>query len=124
MPIVTINSAQGDQETRVIPELAQSPLIHWVGESEDKAMECFSILIREALFNVKNTLEAIRYLYQYPKLFRNGEHLIINRLPDPITLTNLISLHGSDITVHYPGQGIKAIAVSYTHLTLPTICSV
>ena len=27
MPIVTINSAQGDLETRVIPELAQSPLI-------------------------------------------------------------------------------------------------
>ena len=106
-PLLVVDATRGPAMTRVVPELAQAPLMRWEPGREKL---CFSTLMREVLMGLKDVLVA-RQVMQATRL---KHALVVNRLPGPVAIERLLRSEsaaraGREMTIHYPGNGLPMI---------------
>ncbi len=109
-PLLVVDGIRGPAMTRVLPELAQAPVVRW---EAGRAKLCFSVLMREVLLGLKDVLVARQVLA--------GDDLrdavVVNRLPGPIAIEGLLRARtqakgarpATTVTIHYPGNGLPLI---------------
>jgi hypothetical protein len=108
-PLLVVDAVKGPKMTRVVPELAQAPVVRW---ETGRAKLCFSVLMREVLLGLRDVLVARQVLRDEKNL---SDALVVNRLPGPVALERLLrsasqKRKGTAIrTIHYPGNGLPLI---------------
>ena len=105
-PLLVVDAIRGPEMTRVVPELAQAPLVRW---EPGRAKLCFSVLMREVLLGLKDVLVA-RQLLADDDL---SQAIVVNRLPGPVALERLLRSRPPAAlpieTIHHPGNGLPLI---------------
>jgi len=102
-PVLVVDNMRGPKLTRVVPELAQAPVVRWEAGRERM---CFSALMREVILGLRDVLEA--------RTLEWGEltsAVVVNRLPGPVALMSLVPRDAratpeTPFTVHHPGHGL------------------
>jgi hypothetical protein len=110
-PLLVVDAINGTRMTRVIPELAQAPMIRW---DESRARLCFSSLMREAVLG----LRAARVAQQeFEEDKSSHTSILVNRLPGPVAIDRLLREYGASAaaneartyTIRYPGNGMSLV---------------
>ncbi len=114
-PVMVVNTLSSPMITRVVPELGQAPTIRW---EPGREMLVFSMLIRLVLFGARNVLAA----RQNVNSLHNG--VIVNRLPGPVALKQLIDETSNEarnddveMRIHYPGNGLPLMELRLLETT-------
>lgn len=110
-PLLVVDAVNGTRMTRVIPEMAQAPMIRW---DERRARLCFSSLMREVVLGLRAVRVAQRELEQDKT---SQTPILVNRLPGPVAIDRLLREHRasagaeapSTCTIRYPGNGMSLI---------------
>jgi hypothetical protein len=121
-PLLVVDAVNGNRMTRVIPELAQAPVVRW---DEKRARLCFSTLMREVLLGLRDVRVA-------EQVFREEEDsansVFVNRLPGPVAIERLLrrafqgSGHASPrSTIRYPGNGMSLIELRLLRRTFEAV---
>ena len=117
-PVLVVNAMLGPKMTRMVPELSQAPAVRWA-KGHEKA--CFSALMREVVFGLRDVLVA-----QTMDANELKSGLVVNRLPGPVALAQL--LPGSALkdkqertTLHHPGHGLPLAELRLLERTFPGV---
>ena len=118
LPLLVVDNMRGPQMTRVVPELAQSPIVRWAPGRERL---CFSTLMREVLLGLRDVLEARLLSADHTK--KNA--VVVNRLPGPLALARLPGVRtatvGNPARIHHPGHGLPFTELQLLGKTFPNI---
>lgn len=104
-PVLVVDALQGPRMTRVVPELAQAPMVRW---EERRARLCFSGLMREVVLGLRDVRVAQQIFAEEADA---RDALIVNRLPGPVAIERLLQANSgaSSRTIRYPGNGLSLI---------------
>jgi hypothetical protein len=119
-PVLVVDTTSGPKMSRIVPELAQAPVVRW---KEDREMACFSALMREVVFGLREVMVAQTMTWGDLK---SESAVVVNRLPGPVALAGLQtgpeSPGGSGIiTLHHPGHGLPLAELRLLERTFPRV---
>ena len=122
-PLLVVDAVNGKRVTRVVPELAQCPMIRW---DEQNAQRCFSVLMREVVLGLRD----VRVAEQVAKEEnRPSRAIFVNRLPGPVAIEKLLSkksrTNGTKRqlqVIRYPGYGMSLIELRLLRNTFRNVC--
>lgn len=141
-PLLVVDNLAGPKMTRVVPELAQAPIVRWV---DGRERACFSTLMREVILGLRDVLEARTMDWSKAP----ATAVIVNRLPGPMALARVLRDDASAkrentsptayspaedlpppgtaatkekiITVHHPGHGLPLTEMRLLERTFPAV---
>lgn len=118
-PLLVVDNMKGPKMTRVVPELAQAPIVRWTSKCERL---CFSTLMREVVLGLRDVMDA-------ELLFADAEGslagVVVNRLPGPVALAQLPGVNSATekrpLTLHHPGHGLPLTELRLLERTFPSL---
>jgi hypothetical protein len=117
-PVLVVDNLAGPKMSRMVPELAQAPVVRW---GQDREKLYFSTLMREVVLGLRDVLEA-----RTIKWGDLSDAVVVNRLPGPVTLARLlpggIGVQRKKLfTVHHPGHGMPFTELRLLEKTFPNV---
>lgn len=112
-PLLVVDTMSGPKMTRMVPELAQAPVVRW---EEGRERICFSALMREVVLGLRDVMAA--RMIQPEEL----TGVIVNRLPGPVALARLVSdKEATEVIVRHPGHGLPLAELRLLERSFPKI---